>query len=361
MRKYALYINVLIIHFLLSSCSNNQFSGNASETGNPIIMGEALISFGQPVDSITLIVRKHKSIKSDTDYSYLGEEFNQDGELKISTEQFNFNLQDTGTYTVELRSGDTLAAMQYVTVLSDRTYNLQKMELDTLQTISGSVSLHGAENSDVTIYAKGLDRATEIQADGTFALSVPKGIVPIKIVPSSDNYRPVDIPNVLSGTSIDEVKILAIQPVSNSYECDSLIIRTILDSNQLYAVEVDQVTVTSSNRIVEFDVAADTNQPDMINISGQIVTIPSEIGGLTALEELEIQYTSLTSLPEAIGLLVGLEELELNHNNLTSLPESIINLTPFEELSLSGNSLKLNEQQTIWANKYDPDWAEKQQ
>lgn len=351
---------MIVTLILITSCGGD-LSGNASETGNPIIMGEALLKSGQAVDSVTLIVRKQNSTSDDENYSYLGEEFDENGEATVAIDEFDFTLLESGTYLVELRSGDTLSAIQYLTVLADRTYELPQMVLDTLESISGSVTLHGGSTADVYVYAKGQKRFTKVESDGTFTLPVPQGLVAIKVVPQSEEYLPVEMSNILTGTTLDEIKILAKQPVSTNYECDSLIIRTILDSNRLYSIKVEQVTEQSGGRVVEFDVAPDTNQPDLINISGQIVTIPSEIGGLTALEELEIQYTSLTSLPESIGLLTNLIELELNDNNLTSLPQSIVNLTPTGELTLSRNALKLSAQQAEWATKYDPDWEESQQ
>lgn len=362
MKNVNLFLSLVFCVLWILSCGSNSITaGNGSETGNPIVHGTASLPSDYIADSLTLIVRKQSYAEDDSIYSYLGDEFDQFGQLRVPAKEFNFTLRDTGAFVVELRSGDVLAAVQYLTVSEDHTYELPQMILDTLKEITGTVKLFGGDNVNVAIHAQGIERAVVAQSDGTFTLKVPIGLITLKITPQSDQYKPMEILYVQAGTSIGLTKVLATEPVSEDYECDSLIIRAILDSNRLYTVNVNQVTVTKNNRIVEFDVAADSSQPELINISGLISVIPPVIGGLTALEELEIQYTSLTTLPEAIGKLVNLKDLELNNNNLTSLPESIINITPTGELRLSGNSLKLNAEQRIWADKYDPDWESNQQ
>lgn len=362
MKLLHLFLLQVILLIVMQSCSSDSIAGgNGAETGNPKVVGTASLITGQIVDSLTLIVRKQGDSQNNSNFDYLGDEFDEKGQLRVPAGEFDFTLRETGSYVVEMRSGDTLSAMQYLNAIVGRTYEIQEMILDTLLNISGSVKLFGAANVPVEIRAEGIERSTTTDNDGSFTLAVPRGLVTLKLVPQSDEYLTVEIPYVQAGTTIELTKILAIEPISTDYECDSLIIRAILDSNHLYSIDVEQVTVAKNGRVVEFDVAADTSQPQLVTISGLISTIPSEIGGLSALEELEIQYTSLTALPEAIGKLVTLKDLELNDNNLRTLPKSIVNLSPTGELRLSRNSLVLTEEQKEWANKYDPDWEENQQ
>lgn len=361
MKRVLLVLLLLIALLGIQSCSGNSIAGgNGAETGNPIVIGTASLITGESVDSLTLIVRKQGTTANESNFSYLGNEFDEKGQLRVPAGEFDFTLQETGRYVVEIRSGDTLSALQYLNAIVGRTYELQEMILDTLLNITGTVQLYGGERVAVDVYAEGIDRTVTTRSDGSYVLPVPRGVVSVKLVPQSEEYLPVEIPYVQAGDSIEPITILAIEPVSTDYECDSLIIRAILDSNRLYTIGVEQVTVVKNGRVVEFDVAADTTQPQLVTISGFITVIPQEIGGLTALEELEIQYTSLTSLPEAIGKLVTLRDLELNDNNLTALPQSIVNINPTGELRLSRNSLVLTPEQILWADKYDPDWEENQ-
>ena len=66
-----------------------------------------------------------------------------------------------------------------------------------------------------------------------------------------------------------------------------------------------------------------------------IVSLPSSIGGLKNLEELDLSWTnSLSVLPEGIGALTSLRCLNLEGSSIASLPSSIGRLISLEELCL---------------------------
>ena len=71
----------------------------------------------------------------------------------------------------------------------------------------------------------------------------------------------------------------------------------------------------------------------------QLTSVPAEIGQLTSLEELYLGDNQLTSLPAEIGQLTSLRELVLYDNQLTSLPAEIGQLASLTELDLKGNQL----------------------
>ncbi len=71
----------------------------------------------------------------------------------------------------------------------------------------------------------------------------------------------------------------------------------------------------------------------------QLTTIPEQIGNLTALTSLDLSYNQLTTLPERIGNLTALTSLDLGYNQLTTLPERIGNLTALTSLNLEYNQL----------------------
>jgi Leucine rich repeat len=77
-----------------------------------------------------------------------------------------------------------------------------------------------------------------------------------------------------------------------------------------------------------------------------LTTLPSEIGQLTALQELDLSCRDvelggrLTSLPPEIGRLTALRKLDLGGNCLRRLPTEIGQLTALQELRLAGNRLR---------------------
>ena len=68
-------------------------------------------------------------------------------------------------------------------------------------------------------------------------------------------------------------------------------------------------------------------------------TLPTEIGKLHNLQELELGWNQLTTLPAAIGQLQNLQILWLSYNQLTSLPAEIGQLQNLQKLLLGNNQL----------------------
>ena len=91
----------------------------------------------------------------------------------------------------------------------------------------------------------------------------------------------------------------------------------------------------------------------------ELISLPVEIGKLTALKHLFLRYNKLTSLPVEIGKLTALTELNLANNQLTSLPSEIGNLVLLKELVLFENQLtslppeigKLSLLNNLWLEK----------
>ncbi|MFB2922126.1 ADP-ribosylation family protein [Aerosakkonema funiforme] len=73
--------------------------------------------------------------------------------------------------------------------------------------------------------------------------------------------------------------------------------------------------------------------------SDRIDTLPPEIGELTQLESLNLNYNNLKDLPEELGRLSNLQELYLVGNYLDRIPDAICNLTQLRKLDLRENPL----------------------
>ena len=83
------------------------------------------------------------------------------------------------------------------------------------------------------------------------------------------------------------------------------------------------------------------NNVQWLYISGNIKSITPKIGNLTALRELYITNSQLTTLPAEIGHLKTLSLFFLvNNTKLTTLPAEIGQLTNLIALSVAGNPIE---------------------
>ncbi|MBO6536917.1 MAG: leucine-rich repeat domain-containing protein [Balneolaceae bacterium] len=69
-------------------------------------------------------------------------------------------------------------------------------------------------------------------------------------------------------------------------------------------------------------------------------SLPPEIGDLTNLKELYINYNELKDLPNELSKLKSLRSLSLGSNNLEAIPPEILNLKGLKSLDLAGNEIE---------------------
>jgi hypothetical protein len=86
------------------------------------------------------------------------------------------------------------------------------------------------------------------------------------------------------------------------------------------------VTVGAEGRVVKIE------QLKYADLTG----VPAALGGLTALETLDLSWNQLTSVPKELGNLAALEVLDLSSNNLDSVPAALGGLTALKMLILFG-------------------------
>jgi Leucine-rich repeat (LRR) protein len=121
---------------------------------------------------------------------------------------------------------------------------------------------------------------------------------------------------------------------SADYQSDSIIVRAILDSNGLSAISVDSVSGKNSSGIDTLRlIGGGASQ----NIPTQIQNLPKEIGGLTNLEYLNLEFNNIKVIPRTIGQLLNLKSLNLHHNEIQSIPHSEGDLLQLVSLIISDN------------------------
>lgn len=77
----------------------------------------------------------------------------------------------------------------------------------------------------------------------------------------------------------------------------------------------------------------------LFNSHNVIKEIPSMIGDMVALREIDLSHNSIKAIPLSMSKLVYLESLNLSHNQIEVLIDEIIQLTALAFLNLSNNSI----------------------
>jgi hypothetical protein len=107
--------------------------------------------------------------------------------------------------------------------------------------------------------------------------------------------------------------------------------------------EWDGVTVGGDGRVVKVELQS----------RGWTGPVPAALGGLTAMETLDLHMNSLTSVPKELGGLTALKTLNLDWNMLASVPPELGNLAALETLDLSSNNLESVPPALGWAVQGD--------
>lgn len=68
-------------------------------------------------------------------------------------------------------------------------------------------------------------------------------------------------------------------------------------------------------------------------------SVPSQVGQLTKLESLDLSFNEIRSIPNTFGNLSALEELDIHANDIAGFPQSILTLTNLRSLLVQYNSL----------------------
>lgn len=298
--------------------------------------------------------------------------------------EFRFDSVEIAPYWIEISFADSIGAL--VTAQPDSLDTILSVEaiVRPMGRVRGTVDTALTQGaSDAGIYVVEIDRRLDI--DGT-------GAVPTAKLPPCDSAytlrlmegdsavnSPLDTLALLvqpAGVYRIDVSPAAATANRGDYSTDSLIVRAILDSNGLDTVTVDRVTGILTGRITKLDLAGRgiTALPTQVGeltalqelyLGGNALSVlPTTIGNLTQLRKLWVQENRLTGLPESIGELTNLVELSLSSNRLSDLPISILNLSGLGVYAVRLESNMLCDLPTEigrWADQHDPGWYTTQQ
>jgi hypothetical protein len=126
------------------------------------------------------------------------------------------------------------------------------------------------------------------------------------------------------------------QPCAD-YACDSLVLRSVLDSCRLDGVAVTTVSQKSGDRIFWLRLCGFSTTSS--SLPRYLTFLPGSIGRLTGLQHLDLSFNQMLHLPREIGMLPDLQYLDISYNQLTILPDSIGQCSALTTLNATGNQL----------------------
>ena len=122
------------------------------------------------------------------------------------------------------------------------------------------------------------------------------------------------------------------------YNDDIAVLDSMVSQNNLdYASSLELGTQTWFNGRLRFLVAG--NYGNSSGVNDTIYTLPENIGNLTDIASLYLEWNRISELPESFSELTGLFSCYLNNNVLTSVGDSIGNLLNLYFLDLGYNEL----------------------
>ncbi len=138
---------------------------------------------------------------------------------------------------------------------------------------------------------------------------------------------------------------------SQTFRDDSLAVRAILDSNNLYYIYVKEISGIVDGRINSigfpekktYVLTAEIGKLDKLETLGihdnTLTSLPDEIGDLVSLRKLFAYNDKLSYIPNTIGNLSKLIDIDLRVNQITELPSTIGNLKKLLRFDISANKL----------------------
>jgi hypothetical protein len=327
-----LMLAVVAEFLLIMNCSFG--TGSEVEGRRGAIQGRAVFSGGEPVTGAVVRIRPagFLALKDDA--------FNRFDTVTEKNGEFRFDTLPADSYYVEINYHADYGALRRLVISATDTFPLVLPD-DTLTLTGGITGRINLPLSDDTarpwVALYNVDYLKEIPFTQEFYLNgMPEGVYRLRIVPYRESRLVVELHDVeVAGGSVADVGTLnfTLQDFfrgCTSFECDSLAVRALLDSNGLTETTVASVISRDeiSGRVTELD------------LSGMSITsVAKDVGSLSALEVLDLRSNGIRELPFEVGYLRNLRRCLLDSNELHDLPEELAYLDSLRELSVRSNRL----------------------
>ena len=201
MRLYALLGPVIVMLLLGVRCAVDPMAGNASETGNPTVVGVLYEPQGKNAAAGVPVVIRSKGMLA----GYPGDEAPviaiSDSILTDESGRFTFDSSvNPGIYVIEAgKDGDAVLIDPVIVVSKSLTVFLPPDTLEPTGAINGIVRLSEGEDPRKTVVsAYGFDRTAAVGINGSFEFTgLPEGRYHLVLWSAFDDYGVVDTQNIM--------------------------------------------------------------------------------------------------------------------------------------------------------------------
>jgi len=321
--------------------------GTGSETTNGI-MAKAEYPNGMPV-AFAEVFLKPKNFLPDTSGA---DTATKPDATTDSTGTFTIDSVFFGEYTIEITDKKSSAVLFDIKKdsASKLPIDFGKQVLESTSTLIGHIDRSNFPPS-VAVYVQiyGMNKTTAADKTGAFSFTdIPQGIRELRIFASDQSLGVIDHDSVIvsPGNNHD----LGNFQLPVNFWHDTLVIRSILDSNGLTNISVSKVASFRDGRVFQLDfsrlgltkILPQIGQLRITHLyldSNSLESLPNELGSIASLVTLHVSYNRLTAIPSTISNLKGLQHLDISNNQLDSLPIAIGSLFSLSDIWLQNNSL----------------------
>jgi hypothetical protein len=253
---------------------------------------------------------------------------------------FHFKAVGVDSYTIEINKSGMYGKLVQLNVSAEDSLPivLPTTTLVRTGTIKGRINLPITDDTSRPLIAIfGVEYLEKSLITQNFSFTgIPSGVYNLRLIPHAGSNLLLELHNIeVKSDSVSDVGTLnfIIQEFfngCNSWECDSLAVRAILDANGLINVLVSSVVSIDSV----------TSRINGLSLADKNITLlTKDLGSLSALKSLDICKNKIVSLPNEIGYLSALSEIYADSNELRTLPYEIGYCDSLRILSLRNNNL----------------------
>lgn len=368
MKSITLLLKIIICLSALSTlyCSLRVTdTGTSAETTNGKLIATVVLEDGTPVAGADVFIRPDTFLRD----TLLLDEAPKSDAITDSSGKFRIDSIDSGDYLLEIRAGNKLACLTKCSFneINGFSHDFDQIIMDHASAFYGNVyRVNPINDEQIYIQVYGQERIAAVDSAGSFRFTgIAPGIHKLRVF-SSKKASGINSEDTISVGS-KEIADIGTLLLPDDYWHDSVIVRTILDINNLSSVNISEVVEYQHGRIKTLDLSNHQLQiiPDEIRqlrlhtlllASTGLDSITKEIGRLRRLKVCDISNNTISRIPGSFGNLKRLKKLNLSNNKLDNLPPTMVSLTNIEQLTVSGNMLiDIDPDVKIWLDVYATD------